>query len=47
MKECPHCEGSGKIQHTDDQGTREAVCQVCGGSGRVPDDYGAPASAEE
>lgn len=47
MKDCPHCEGSGKIQHTDDKGTREADCQVCAGSGRVPGDYGRPAAAEE
>lgn len=47
MKDCPHCEGSGKIQHTDDTGTRAAACEVCRGAGRVSDDYGAPAAAEE
>ncbi len=47
MKDCPHCLGEGKVQHTDDTGTREASCEVCRGSGRVPDDYGAPAPAEE
>ena len=47
MKECPHCEGSGKIEHVDDKGAREATCEVCRGSGRVADDYGAAAAEPE
>ncbi len=47
MKECPHCEGSGRIQHTDDSGTQPATCGICGGSGRVSDDYGRPQPAPE
>ena len=40
---CPWCLGTGKVQHTDEAGTKDAYCEKCAGSGKVLD----PIPAEE